>query len=202
MKNTGRGIDRRERTPRDVRPCRAVGTGPARFGYDPAAEAGLVAVEVVNRQRAVAVDVRRVERLVRVLVAGLLGIRAASLGVCLLGDRAMARLNETFLGHTGPTDVITFDYGDPASRGRGRGGHPVGLWGELCIGMEEAIRQARRYGCDWSREVARYIVHGVLHLLGHDDREPAARRRMKRAEDRLLRRLAGTLGTLALGRHG
>lgn len=141
-------------------------------------------MEVSNRQRKVPVDGRQVGRLLRVLLDEALGLKRAHLSVCLLDDAAMARLNETYVHHEGPTDVITFDYRE--------GGPPIGrddLWGEICVGVEEAQRQARRYGTHWPAEVARYLVHGVLHLLGYDDQRPAARLRMKREEDRLLRQL-------------
>lgn len=141
-------------------------------------------VEVSNRQRTVPVDGRQVSRLMRWLLGEGLGLRRAHLSVSLLGDAAMARLNATYVHHEGATDVITFDY-----RPAGPATAPEGLWGEICVGVEEAQRQARRFGTTWPAEVARYLVHGVLHLLGFDDQQPEARRRMKREEDRLLRLL-------------
>ncbi len=65
------------------------------------------------------------------------------------------------------------------------------LHGEIFICVDEAIAQARKYAPRWQSEIVRYVIHGILHLLGHDDSRPAARRRMKREENRLLRRLAG-----------
>jgi probable rRNA maturation factor len=52
------------------------------------------------------------------------------------------------------------------------------------------VQQARRFRTTWQSELVRYVVHGVLHLLGYDDRDSRARRRMKAAEDALVRRLA------------
>ena len=46
--------------------------------------------------------------------------------------------------------------------------------------------QAKQFKTTWQSEIVRYVIHGVLHLLGHDDRLAAARRRMKREENRLL----------------
>jgi probable rRNA maturation factor len=65
------------------------------------------------------------------------------------------------------------------------GGGP--LHGELFICPAVAVAQAREFGTDWRSELVRYVIHGLLHLLGHDDRQPAARRRMKQAEGRRLR---------------
>jgi probable rRNA maturation factor len=105
----------------------------------------------------------------------------------LAGDRRMAALNEQHLGHGGPTDVITFDYGVPVpSPAAGA----AGLRGDVFIGVDVARRQAREFGTTWTAEVVRYLVHGLLHLQGYDDLEPAARRVMKREENRLVRALA------------
>jgi rRNA maturation RNase YbeY len=64
------------------------------------------------------------------------------------------------------------------------------IHGELFVCVDEAVLQARQFGTSWQAEVVRYVVHGVLHLLGHDDLRPAARRTMKREENRLVRGLA------------
>jgi probable rRNA maturation factor len=55
--------------------------------------------------------------------------------------------------------------------------------------VDDAIAQAREFGSSWQSEVVRYVVHGILHLLGYDDLQPELRRKMKRAEHRLVRRL-------------
>lgn len=191
MRNTGRDIGR-------------PGNRGASFGTDAAAGAGAGPAEdvtggpgwqisVVNRQRQRAVDTRRLAGWVRLVLTRFPDLRGAELSICLLGDREMTGLNESFVGHEGPTDVITFDYSEPGS------GSGV-LAGEICIGVEEAARQARRYRTDWSREVARYVIHGILHLRGYDDADREARRQMKRVEDRLLRWLARKAGGLWLGR--
>ena len=64
------------------------------------------------------------------------------------------------------------------------------LHGELYICLDDAIAQAKEFRTTWQSEVVRYVIHGVLHLLGHDDHAAAARRKMKREENRLLRHLA------------
>ena len=94
----------------------------------------------------------------------------------------MTRLNETFLRHKGSTDVITFDYADkPKSP----------LYGEIFICIDDVMANARRFGVTPRNELLRCVVHGMLHLSGFDDIKPAARRRMKREENRLLRKLSG-----------
>ncbi len=83
------------------------------------------------------------------------------LGVHLIGAGEMARLNETFLGHEGSTDVITFNHREGAPAGK--------LYGEIFICVDDALVQARRFRVWWQAEVARYLVHGLLHLEGWDD---------------------------------
>jgi rRNA maturation RNase YbeY len=72
----------------------------------------------------------------------------------------------------------------------GREASPA-LHGEIFICLHAAVDQARRFRTTWQSEVVRYLVHGVLHLRGHEDLDAASRRRMKREEDRLLQELAG-----------
>ena len=74
------------------------------------------------------------------------------------------------------------------------------LHGELFICVEVALAQAKQFKTSWQSEVVRYVVHGVLHLLGHDDLQAGRRRRMKREENRLVRRLARRFSLAQLSR--
>jgi probable rRNA maturation factor len=89
--------------------------------------------------------------------------------VWLISDRRMTRLHRQFLGETGPTDVLTFQHG------------------EIFISVEMAKRQARVFGNSLVRELQLYIVHGLLHLHGFDDRTRAQACKMKKAQERILR---------------
>jgi probable rRNA maturation factor len=75
------------------------------------------------------------------------------------------------------------------------------LHGELFICLDDAVAQAREFRTTWQAELARYVIHGVLHLRGFDDTTPAARRKMKRAENALLRGLARRLALARLARR-
>ena len=94
-------------------------------------------------------------------------IECYDLDVQLVGEKEMSHLNEKHVGHSGSTDVISIDYGDGASRE---------LVGEIFVCVDEALIQARQFRTSWQSELVRYIVHGVLHLLGHDDTDPGAPR--------------------------
>ncbi len=147
-------------------------------------------VTLLNRQRARKLDSRRLRKITLALLDEL-KVREAELGVTFVADEEMTLVNETFLQHEGSTDVITFDHTpEQDSRRKSAGVKHNLLHGELFICVDEAIRQARRFRTTWQAELTRYIVHGVLHLLGHDDHRAADRRKMKREENRLVRRLA------------
>jgi len=91
--------------------------------------------------------------------------------VALVDDETSARVHEQFMGIEGETDVITFHHG------------------EIVIGVEVAFRQAAENGEPPLRELFRYIVHGLLHLAGHEDEEADDRQRMEAAQEPLVARL-------------
>jgi probable rRNA maturation factor len=99
------------------------------------------------------------------------------LGISLVSEAEMTQLNADFMGHKGTTDVIALDYCEAT------------LAGDIFVCIDEACVQAKRFHTTWQSEVIRYIVHGVLHLSGYDDRRVADRRRMKETEDGLVAEL-------------
>jgi len=143
-------------------------------------------ITISNRQRVRKINVRLLEKITAAALEEW-GIEPAELGIVLLGAKEMALLNEESLGDEGPTDVITFDYKNPESSSQKPG---TGIHGEIFVCIEEAERQAKQFGTHWQSEIVRYIVHGILHLMGHDDLQPAARKKMKRLEGQALAKLS------------
>lgn len=142
-----------------------------------------------NRQRTQAINLRLLREITTELLRELLQLDEVELGVALVGAKEMARVNWEFLQHEGSTDVITFDHSEEQfSRSRQRSFRRK-ICGELFICVDDALVQARSFRTTWPAEVVRYLVHGVLHLCGHDDHRVGARRLMKREENRLLRLL-------------
>jgi len=101
------------------------------------------------------------------------------LAVVFVTDRELARLHARHLGDPSRTDVMAFDLGE-------EGGGPAG---EVFVSVERARAVARARDLAPERELALYVVHGCLHLCGHDDHAPRARARMRRAERAVLARL-------------
>jgi probable rRNA maturation factor len=145
-------------------------------------------ISISNRQRARKIDLRWLKKVTSATLLEL-KIENAELGIVLVGPKEMASLNEEFLGHEGATDVITFDYSSQQSAVRGPRMH-----GEIFVCVAEAERQAKLFRTDWLSEVVRYVVHGILHLTGHDDLQPMARKKMKREENRLVRKIVQGAG--------
>jgi probable rRNA maturation factor len=134
-----------------------------------------------NRQSTRKVDTRLLRQITKALLTELLSISEFDLTLHLLESKEMALVNQTHLGHSGSTDVITLDYSTKTAS-------PL-LAGEIFICIDEAVAQAKEFGTTWQSELARYVIHAVLHLLGHDDLKAQARRRMKSEENRLLKEL-------------
>ncbi len=88
--------------------------------------------------------------------------------VLIVSDRKISDLHRRFMQISGPTDVITFEHG------------------ELFISAETARRHAKIFGKTLERELRLYIVHGLLHLHGFDDKTSAGAREMKRIQERIL----------------
>ncbi|HEY3862184.1 MAG TPA: rRNA maturation RNase YbeY [Verrucomicrobiae bacterium] len=150
------------------------------------------AVRFFNRQRTVRLERRFLGRVARALLEELLGRQDYELGVHFINAAEMARINQTFLSHEGSTDVITFDHRDAP------GGGP--LYGEIFISIDDALACARRFRVRWPSEVARYLVHGALHLEGFDDTDAVSRRVMKRRENKLLKELSARFDLSKMGR--
>jgi len=138
-------------------------------------------VDVNDRQRVLRVSRAGIERLVRRALAAQ-GIVRAEIGVVLVDDRRIAALHRQWLGVPGPTDVITFDL-SPATPA---GGDAL-LAGDIVASTETARRMARAVGWTPRRELAYYLVHGLLHLAGYDDHAAADRRAMRARERSVLR---------------
>ena len=143
-------------------------------------------IVIDSRQRAKRVN----SRLLKLIVAELLAqlkITDAEIGINLVAAREMALVNETFLNHAGSTDVITFDHSSAEQETRSA---ELEIHAELFVCIDDAILQAKQFQTSWQSEVVRYIVHCVLHLIGHDDLKPQLHRKMKSEENRLVRRLS------------
>jgi probable rRNA maturation factor len=162
---------------------------------------GEVQVFGADEQAAAAVDVDRWVTLAReVLVAE--GVRGeAELSLLFVDEAAIAELNKRFMDAEGPTDVLAFPIDDPVVAGRWPDAGTAGpdrddpepgdlplLLGDVVVCPAVAERQAPDHAGSYDDEMALLVVHGVLHVLGHDHAEPDETAVMQERERVLLER--------------
>ncbi len=106
-------------------------------------------------------------------------VRDAMISIAFVTRSAISKLNKRYLGHAGPTDVISFAFGEP-------------LVGDIYVCAEVARQNARAYGVGVREELTRLVIHGVLHVMGYDHPEGADRHAsaMWRRQERLVRQAA------------
>lgn len=106
------------------------------------------------------------------------GFRRGCLDIAVLGDAEMRRQHARWSGEDSTTDSLAFDLRVEPIQGR--------VDGQLLVCKSMARRRARSRRGDWRAELLLYVVHGCLHLCGHDDHDPDDAARMHQEEDRLL----------------
>jgi probable rRNA maturation factor len=143
-----------------------------------------VAIEVVNRQRRIPVDRRRVARLASEALAAL-DRRDESFTVAFVRDEAIRSLNHKFRERDRSTDVLSFPaFAERACDSRAEKDESLG---DVVISTDTALRQAREAGHSFEREVSELLIHGVLHLCGYDHESDSGE--MNRLELKLRRKL-------------
>lgn len=121
--------------------------------------ADAIRVEISDTQRHLAVDPDWVARVVRATLASE-GVARAVITVALTDDASIRDINRRHLSHDWATDVISFPLSEPADDE---------LVGDLVISAEMAVNSATEFGSTPGRELALYLVHGLLHFCGYDD---------------------------------
>ncbi len=145
-------------------------------------------VELRNSQRKVPVNIRQLKKNAELLLQAI-GRPKLSLSILLTDDEGIAGLHEEWMGDSSPTDVLSFP-----QKGKGRGEPRIGsgtsavrrqppeVLGDVVISAETAVRRQPRVPM---KEMERYLVHGLLHLVGHDHAKRKERLRMNREASRL-----------------
>ena len=109
------------------------------------------------------------------------GVRSGRLDVLFVEREAMAELNREHMGHDGPTDVLAFPLDGPEVMGQVAGPVPPHL-GDVVVCPAVAAHQAADHTGSFDAEMTLLVVHGVLHVLGHDHALEPERRRMQDRE--------------------
>jgi probable rRNA maturation factor len=135
-----------------------------------------MSVTIINRQRAIEVDLISLHAFASGALSECLKLCRQSnplatlpeVSVVLVSDRRIAEIHRRFMNASGPTDVITFQHG------------------EIFVSTQTAKRQARQFGTSFEHELRLYLVHGLLHLAGFDDKTSVGAAEMKRLQERIV----------------
>lgn len=119
------------------------------------------------------VDRLRVRRLVGHVIAAE-GYTPHDVGIILTDHATVLELNQTYLDHNYHTDVLSFALHDASQDA---------IEGEVYIDLDTAAERHEEFGTSFEEEVLRYIIHGVLHLLGYEDATPTEKALMHERED-------------------
>ncbi len=141
-------------------------------------------ISIATPQELVAVDRGRMREVARAVLDGE-QVRDYEISLAFVDNETSHRLNKRYLDHDEATDVLSFPLSDPSAKK---------LAGELVIGVEIARDQAAERGHDVQAEMALYVIHGLLHLCGYDDKSPQEVKAMRERE----RHYLGKLGLPAI----
>jgi probable rRNA maturation factor len=119
----------------------------------------MIKVSVASPQESVPIDRGRMRQIVRTVLEGE-GIVNAEISLAFVDNATSHQLNKRYLNHDEPTDILTFPLGEKGNK----------LAGELVVGAEVAQAQSKERGHDVQAELALYVIHGLLHLCGFDDK--------------------------------
>lgn len=143
-------------------------------------------IEITNQQRIKRINRKRINYILRRITA-LLGLSSQKITFVFCDNRFIQKLNKKYFKKDIPTDVIAFPLAaNPQEQ----------YLGEVIISVEQAQRVGKELGLRWQDEILLYLIHGILHLIGYDDRTRHNRQRMQRKEKRILSALLETGATL------
>ena len=112
-------------------------------------------------------------------VAATYGRKAGDIGYMFVDDEKILEVNKEYLGHDYYTDIITFDYDEDDV-----------ISGDLVISLDTVRTNAEKFGKEYTEELNRVIIHGILHLCGINDKGPGEREIMEANENKALAILA------------
>jgi probable rRNA maturation factor len=136
-------------------------------------------IAIASPQEIVPIDRKRLREIVRAVLDGE-GAAEAEISLAFVDNPTIHQLNKRYLNHDEPTDVLSFPLSEPAAKK---------LAGELVIGAEVAQEQATERGHDVQAEIALYVIHGLLHLCGFDDKGEQSAAKMRERERHYLLQL-------------
>ncbi|MBN2453587.1 MAG: rRNA maturation RNase YbeY [Candidatus Omnitrophica bacterium] len=139
-------------------------------------------IHIANLHHSYRIDERAIGNIARRVMSLIKREGAAELEIIFLDDNGIRKLNRRYKHRDRPTDVLSFRID------RGEFGRKDFL-GVIAISADTARRNAEAFGTGFPEEVVLYVIHGILHLFGYDDRTPGKRARMSNKQEEILRKI-------------
>ena len=136
-------------------------------------------ISIQSPQELVPLDRARLREIARAVLDGE-DVKDYEINLVFVDNPTIHRLNKQYLNHDEPTDVLSFPYSAANAKK---------LEGEIIMGVEIAREQAAERGHDVQAELALYVIHGLLHLCGYDDKSTRDEKAMRERERHYLRQL-------------
>lgn len=135
----------------------------------------MIKIAINNQQNIIDIDqeLRELFQAIANKTAKLEGYNQGEISFALVDNKKIQNLNEKYLKKNSPTDVLSFSMDEK-------------IWGDIVISVERACKQAEEYGHSLKREIGYLAVHGILHLLGYDHKNPGDKAEMRQKEERIL----------------
>ena len=142
-------------------------------------------VQITSRRRIPGLRSQKIKQKARKVLKDL-DLHDVELSVLLTDDAMISELNLRYLRKNGPTNVLAFPMREESLS------EEATMLGDVVISLDTARKESNQWGEPLERTVTRLLIHGILHLLGHDhEKSRAEARRMKREGDRLLALISG-----------
>ena len=130
-------------------------------------------VEIKNKQKKLRLNVGKIATLTKKILKSL-DQKGKGLSILLCDDKAIKKINKRFLNKNSPTDVIAFN-------------SCASFLGDIAVSVETAKKNAKLFNTGTEYEIMLYIAHGILHILGYDDSTTTKKKKMFKAQERLLK---------------
>ena len=139
-------------------------------------------IKLINRHKKYKINESLLKKIIKEILGLCEGLKNIELEIVFLDDRSIRRLNKRFKKKDEPTDVLSF-----GMKAEEFGCRP--FIGEIFISLDRALENSETFGSSFAEEALLYVIHGILHIIGYDDENSAARRRMSKKERDILRYL-------------
>lgn len=136
-------------------------------------------LEITDLQKIYPIEKNKIKKVVRSILK--VEKKDAELNIVFIDNKRIKEINKTFLGHNYATDVLSFAYHEPSRKNN--------ISGEIIVSVEMATKLAQKRGYSVEGEIVLYLIHGLLHLLGYNDRQKSDAKKMHQREGELLSNL-------------